>query len=565
MGRACAVTLALLAGQLPSLAADPCACIPCDRTAPEQGNDHCGPAWSHKGTSDGCGPNMGNPNTGCYTDCAAVCECHGSAHGTCTPPPPPPEPCAHCELKPGTPPAYKPICEACATFAACHKLSDTCDWVAPKPTPAPPPVPCGGHGTGQAPTCSCDAGWTGGNCSTELPCGVRPGFCDLKPGQPKQYKPICVNSSAGGAAACDLLSQTCAWTAGKKPGRPCPLKFSPTDISGLWTGFGALAKAMFWAETVPHGPAGSPCDSSYPGPCTRIQCITGDYSALPQGGAHSMLSFGSGCPWTSTLCRPDDGVDKNTIVCNFGGEAGSDKEAAVSGDGTVIGPAPSYPGSGLGLHRFTGIMSGLWAAVNDTEARTTDVYLIGHDWSDDSLGVYWFPATSDVVGGWQFAHGSAKALAVGASSASRVSLQFNNHSGWGTRSGILNAAGDAITSDPSADHATTAATPGLAGWTKRSRFCTAAAAATIDESAAAAAAKEAPQQQPTCTQRLPVNSLNIYRNAQWQSATCEGPPQRSLDHGLTLSCPDYGTAGAHFGYNFSSGNLSVKIYDGSDW
>ena len=88
------------------VAGDPCACIPCDRTDPEPGNDICGPAWHHQGTSDGCGPNMGDPDTGCWTNCSAVCTCdQGGPYGTCTPPPPPPAPGAHCELKPGAPPA----------------------------------------------------------------------------------------------------------------------------------------------------------------------------------------------------------------------------------------------------------------------------------------------------------------------------------------------------------------------------------------------------------------------------------------------------------------------------
>ena len=60
-----------------------------------------------------------------------------------------------------------------------------------------------------------------------------------------------------------------------------------------------------------------------------------------------MVSLGSGCPWGGTICWHDDGVDRNTIDCNFGGADGHDVEAAVSDDGTVLGPAPSYPGSGI--------------------------------------------------------------------------------------------------------------------------------------------------------------------------------------------------------------------------
>jgi hypothetical protein len=36
------------------------------------------------------------------------------------------------------------------------------------------------------------------------------------------------------------------------------------------------------------------------------------------------------------------------------------------------------------------------------------------------------------------------------------------------------------------------------------------------------------------------------------------------DHQLGGGCPDYGSAGANFGYNFSSGNLSIHVYDGSN-
>jgi len=62
-----------------------------------------------------------------------------------------------------------------------------------------------------------------------------------------------------------------------------------------------------------------------------------------------MVSLGSGCPWGGTICWHDGGVsvDRNTIDCNFGGADGYDVEAAISDDGTVLGPAPSYPSSGI--------------------------------------------------------------------------------------------------------------------------------------------------------------------------------------------------------------------------
>eukprot|EP01047_Picozoa_sp_COSAG01_P022741 COSAG01_NODE_1361_length_10566_cov_2.658674_7_plen_142_part_00 len=106
---------------------------------------------------------------------------------------------------------------------------------------------------------------------------------------------------------------------------------------------------MFWAQTVAPGAPGSVCNDGQPAGngCYHIQCITGNYSSLPQGGVKSMLSFGSGCPWTSTTCTVDHGIDARSIVCNFGGHGGFDKESALSADGTVIGPAPNYPNSGL--------------------------------------------------------------------------------------------------------------------------------------------------------------------------------------------------------------------------
>jgi hypothetical protein len=377
-------------------------------------------------------------------------------------------------------------------------------------------------------------GYTGGNCSSAIPCGRHPGYCSLKPGQPPQYGPICTNASAS-KAQCDKVQISCAWDAPTPSGRPCPLKFSPSDLTGLWSGYGALSKAMFWAQPTPPGPAGSVCnDGSTDAFCYRIQCITGNYSVLPQDGVSRMISFGSGCPWSSTVCTSDRGGPggPNKIVCNF---HGGDTEAAVSADGTVIGPAPNYPGSGLGLHRYTGAMTGLWAAVNDTVSKTTDVYLVGHNWAADQLGVYWFPATSDTVGAWQYAEGSAlpTAITTGSSSPATVELAFNSMSRIGTKRGVLNAASDAITGDG-----------GLAGWTKRTGICS--------------------NNTLPCAQRLPANNLGSYRNVQYENPGCQGSAGHVQDHGLTSGCPDFGTAGAHFGYNYSSGNLTIRVFDGSD-
>jgi hypothetical protein len=73
---------------------------------------------------------------------------------------------------------------------------------------------------------------------------------------------------------------------------------------------------MFWAQTVAPGAPGSVCNDGQPAGngCYRIQCITGNYSSLPQGGVKSMLSFGGGCPWASTTCTFDHGEPAVSIL-----------------------------------------------------------------------------------------------------------------------------------------------------------------------------------------------------------------------------------------------------------
>ena len=98
---------------------------------------------------------------------------------------------------------------------------------------------------------------------------------------------------------------------------------------------------------------------------------------------------------------------------------------------------------------------------------------------------------------------------------------------------MLTAASDAITGEG-----------GLAGWTKRTGICS--------------------NNTLPCAQRLPANNLGSYRNVQYENPGCQGPAGHVQDHGLTSGCPDFGTAGAHFGYNYSSGNLTIRVFDGSD-
>ena len=178
--------------------------------------------------------------------------------------------------------------------------------------------------------------------------------------------------------------------------------------------------------------------------------------------------------------------------------------------------------------------------MNDTVTKTTDVYLVGHEWSDNSVGVYWFPASSDSVGEWQYARGSALPTSLGNASTATVELQFNTRSEIGTKRGVLNAAGDRMIIGEG----------GLAGWSKRTGICS-------SSHSSDAAAANTP---PACAhqQRLPANHLDSYRNVQYEAAECEGGAGHVQDYILTAGCPDYGSAGAHFSYNYSSGECCVQ-------
>ena len=137
----------------------------------------------------------------------------------------------------------------------------------------------------------CSQGFTGGNCSVELPCGAHPGTCDLKPGQPPKYKPICGNQTT--AAACKKADVTCSWAPTTAAGRPCANTYTVADLTGLWTGYGAQAKAMFWAQPLAPGDpsaAAAQCSPSS-GPCYSIQCLTGNYSDLPQDGVRQLRLY----------------------------------------------------------------------------------------------------------------------------------------------------------------------------------------------------------------------------------------------------------------------------------
>ena len=219
----------------------------------------------------------GDATSGSISTDGAVAVAVARSSAPSSPPAPPKR--IGCDLKPGCDPAYRKLCWGKTTQVGCAELNATCVWV-PYIPPPPPPPPCSGHGarSGDPPTCHCDAGYIGEACSTELPCGDHPGQCVLKAGQPPAYKPVCTQSSAS-KAACDQASVTCAWVPSTPSGRPCASEFSSKDLTGLWTGQGALSKAMFWAQANT-----GTYQYTY-----HIQCLTGNYTDLQAG-----VSLGSG-------------------------------------------------------------------------------------------------------------------------------------------------------------------------------------------------------------------------------------------------------------------------------
>jgi NADPH:quinone reductase-like Zn-dependent oxidoreductase len=130
-----------------------CSCFSCGSTTPHDGFDHCGPPFGPQnpsgGGSPGCGPNVGRLTGGCYTDCAAVCDCRMlSAHGTCQP-----APTGGCVKVAGANPAYRQLCMHEKTEADCKVVNETCTWTPivpavcphtpPGPPAPPPPAPPG--------------------------------------------------------------------------------------------------------------------------------------------------------------------------------------------------------------------------------------------------------------------------------------------------------------------------------------------------------------------------------------------------------------------------------------
>ena len=101
-----------------------------------------------------------------------------------------------------------------------------------------------------------------------------------------------------------------------------------------------------------------------------------------------------------------------------------------------------------GRHPVLGFLRGQW--------HETSEFLLVHP------GIYWFPATSESVGAWQYAQGTAPSTSAGAASSANVQLDFNRQgkTGGGTKHGLLNAAGDAISGEG-----------GLEGWAKRTGLC----------------------------------------------------------------------------------------------
>ena len=142
----------------------------------------------------------------------------------------------------------------------------------------------------------------------------------------------------------------------------------------------------------------------------------------------------------------------------------------------------------------------------------------------------------------RYAVGSAVPTTTGAQSTATVTPTFNSQSSLGTKHGVLNAEGNAITNSGESEG-------GLGGWTKRTGMCSGGGGG----GGAAACA----------TQRLPANHLGSYRNVQYASADCKGAGH-AHDFALTAGCPDFGSAAAQFAYNYSSGNLTIRVFDGSD-
>lgn len=233
----------------------------------------------------------------------------------------------NCTLKPGAPASYRHLCESEKTEVDCAKVNLTCTWKTPAPSPSPPSPP-------------------------PIPCGPHPAVCALHSGQPAKDKALCANASKS-KIKCQKLAPTCEWKPKTPSGRPCPPKFTATDLTGLWamSDHGKWSKAMLWAQQQ-KPPS---CFAGYcPGATFLVTCVTGNYSA------DNPFTTGSSCPWETSTCTvdEDDTTDPgHHVTCTFPTAQNSMVVSLLLDGGTYLGPSSMYPGSGLGWRRLTGKMT----------------------------------------------------------------------------------------------------------------------------------------------------------------------------------------------------------------
>ena len=387
------------------------------------------------------------------------------------------------------------------------------------------------------------------------------GSCTLKPGASSAYKALCESEKT--AVACATVNVTCAWVptptpapvptpaptpCGSPAGRPCAPVFNPLDLTGMWmmADTGPASRGMLWAQQLkpPSCFAGACSGASY-----TFTCLTRNYSA------GSPFTTGNGCPWATATCivnADEEPYPGNYVQCMF--NPTTEVISQLLDGGTLLGANPDFPGSGVGWRRLTGKMTGLWSPVNDNRTETEAVYAVGHGWADNSLRVWQFPADAPATD-WQWGGGSL--AGDGRTTGGKVTLTFNADA-VGTMVGNVNVAGDKITG-----------VGGLSGWAKRSCIWTATDLADCSISIAGCAAgcgylhtKCGPN---VCNDRLPANRVGSYRNILYTSEDCSGSaPAAVIDVRLSSGCADYGTAGAVVGFNASSGNVSLRVFDGSD-
>lgn len=131
-----------------------------------------------------------------------------------------------CDLDPGSPPPYGPICRGAHTAAACKLLNETCTWkpsvpssgsceVKPGIPPAYGPICHSVNSTVACAALNATCAWSGGG-------GAAAAGCHLKPGAPPAFRPACTACKT--AEACAVVNDTCAWGVppAPPPGPPAP-------------------------------------------------------------------------------------------------------------------------------------------------------------------------------------------------------------------------------------------------------------------------------------------------------------------------------------------------------